>query len=120
MRINEHARCATRRDSAHKLSDSDHARLNVHVTVEQAGDEIPAMRVDDDRILPDCVAGIRTDEGYAPVHDGDICPVYDLAGLDADPLPMTDDEVGVGASHGDIYEGTDLFGRRGHDGSVTS
>jgi hypothetical protein len=106
VRVNEHAGCAARRYGADELSDGDHARFDVHVTIEQAGDEVPAARIYDNRILPDSMAGIRTDEGHTPVHNGDIRPVYDLARLDADPLSLADDEVGVGASHGNVNEGT--------------
>ena len=109
VRVNEHAGCAARRDSAYELGDGDHARLDVHVTIQQAGDEVAAARVEDDRVLPDRVAGVRPNVGDVTVHDSDIRPVNDLARLDADPLSLADDEIGVGAAHGNVYEGTGEF-----------
>jgi len=85
------------------------AETGADVTVEQAGDEITAARVEDDRVLPDRVAGVRPNVGDVTVHDSDIRPVNDLARLDADPLSLADDEIGVGAAHGNVYEGTGEF-----------
>ena len=53
----------------------------------------------------DGVRGIRPDVGNASILDGDVCIRHELAGLDADPRPAADDQVGGRAAHGNVYEG---------------
>ena len=53
----------------------------------------------------DGVRGIRPDVGNASILDGDVGIRHELAGLDADPRPVADDQVGGRAAHGNVYEG---------------
>ncbi len=114
MRIDEHARGAAHRRRPHELGDSEHARLDVHVTIQQSRYEVASLRLDDLCLLPNRMAGIRSHIGNVPIHNGNIGMRDKLAGLNADPSSITDHKVGRGASHGNINERTGKFCRGCH------
>jgi hypothetical protein len=77
----------------------------MHVPIEQAGDEETVISLNDLGVFANRVIGVFANKGNMPICDGDVCMWDDFAGLDADPLPVFDDQVGGRAPHGNVDEG---------------
>ena len=104
MRVDEHTSRAAHSHGAHELRHRDHARFDVHVSVEQAGHKEASFCVDDLRLFADGVTGVLPYVGDVTVLDGDIGPGEDLPRLHADPLSVLDHQVSRDTPHGDIYQ----------------
>ena len=80
--------------------DRDHHRLDVEMRVDQAGDEVGAVGVDDLRLGPARVGGVA-EHRDAPVADRDVHAVQHLARVDVDQTSAGDQQVCRLAAHAD-------------------
>lgn len=71
----------------------------MHVGIEQTGDQVTALSLDDLRLLTDHRIRIGTTVGNPAPQDGDICVLDDLARADVHPAAVTDDQIGRPAAH---------------------
>ncbi len=106
MWVNEHAGSAAHRHGPHELGDRDHARFDMHVPIEQAGDEEAPLRIDDLRLFADGMTGVLPHIRDMPIPHGHIGAGDDLTRLHAHPLTVADHQVGGRAPHGGINQGT--------------
>src|SRR5690606_13045744 len=100
VRVDEHRGGAVRDDGAGELGDRDHAALDVHVGITEAGDEVAAGGIDHLRALAAAIVEILADGGKAAAGDGDVGAGNDFAGVDVHPAAVADEGVGRGAAHG--------------------
>ncbi len=114
VRIDEHAGRAAHTYGTRKLRHGDHARFHMHVSIQQAGDQVAPFGVDDLCLPADRVPGILTDVGNVPILDRDIGARDDLPRLHADPIAVLNHQVSRDTSHGDIDQRTSQFCRGRH------
>jgi hypothetical protein len=103
VRIDKHSGRAMRHDGAHELGNGQHAGFNVHVPVQESGDQVTTTSIDYFGSFADGMGGIRTHVCNPVAGYGDIGVGNDLARLDADPTTVTYNLVGGEAPHGNIY-----------------
>src|SRR5690606_28517041 len=99
VRVDEHAGRPVGDDGAGELGHGDHAALDVHVGVTQAGHKVALFGLDEPRLRADAVAGIRPDVGDATAGDGDVGAGQNFAAVDIDPAAVADDGIGMLAPH---------------------
>ena len=110
VRVHEHAGRAVRNDGAGELGRRHHAALDMHVPVAEAGDEIAPAGIDHLGLRADRVLGRVPDEREAARDDGHVHAWDHLAGIDVDPAPVADDQLGRLAACGDIHQERRGFG----------
>ena len=94
VRVGDDGGSAEREDEARELVHEQLRRLQVHVRVDEAGDDVLAARVDD--VAP----GVLAEPRHEAVADGDV-GLKPLPREDRENLPALDDDVGelVAARH---------------------
>ena len=102
--INEQTGGTTRRNGTHKFGHGDHARLDMHVSVQQARNEITPVCFNNPCLFPNTMGGIFTNIGEMPVCDSKIGIRNHLSGLYADPTTLANDQISRLSPHGDINE----------------
>ena len=109
VRVGEHRRGAVRDDGSTEFGRNQHTGFDVHMSVAQAGNDVPPLRFDDFGIRSDAVTGIGANIGEAALRDGDL-PLQHLARVDKNDLAAPDHGVGGRASGGDGNEGRGRVG----------
>ena len=79
-----------RNDGAHEFSHGEHSRFDVHVSIEQARNDVTICCLDDSSFRANGMGSIRPNIGNAPIFDGNIGVGEDFARLDANLLPITE------------------------------
>ena len=110
VRVDEHRGRAMRDHGAGEFGHRHHAAFDVHVAVAEARHQVAAIGRDHHRIPADAVGGIGADIGEAPVRDGDVGVVDDLAGMHVHPAALADHHVGGDAAHGGIDQAAAALG----------
>jgi hypothetical protein len=86
--IRDDRRCPERQDKPRELVDEELRRLEVHVCVDESGDDVPFGRVDDSGRL------IAPEACHEPVADREV-DLEPLAREDREDAPAADHEVGA-------------------------
>ena len=111
VRVGDHGRRPHRENEARELPGHELRRLQVHMRVHEAGDDVFAARVHD--LLPRVLA----EAGDVAVADGDL-GFEPLAREDGEDLRALDDDVGElvtardGQAAGQIGHGATILGTR--------
>ena len=104
VRVSEDGRRAVGDHGAGVFGDAQHAALDVHMRVQEAGHQAAAFRGDDFGLRADAIAELRADGGDAAGADGDIDMGDQFAGMGVDPASGADQQVGRPLPHGDRRE----------------
>jgi hypothetical protein len=104
MWIDEHPSRAARGHRAHKLSNSDHARLNMQMAIQQAGNNMTVFCLDNPSFGSNCMTRVMTNKGNALPDNrhGDTRDYF--PGLNANPAAAAYDDIRRFSAHGDIDE----------------
>ena len=102
MRVDEHSRRAVWNNSTDKLGNGNHTRLDMHVSIQQARNQIFSFGIHHSRFFTNGMTGIFTDIGNASVTDGNISMRYNFACLHAHPIPIANDQISRDTAHGTI------------------
>src|SRR5512140_1897396 len=86
----------------------------MHVAIQQARHQVAVIGFNNSRLLADRRCSLRADISDVPVFNGDIRIWYELAGLDADPDALAQNQVSRLAAHGNIDQAAERQNVRWH------
>ena len=110
MRVYEHRGGAVGHYRAGELRDGEHAALDMHMRIAQAGEDVAAVRLDHLGIGADHGRGVGAAIGKTAVCDGNIRVFNNFAGMDVHPFALPDNHIGGRAGGGNINEAGGDFG----------
>ncbi len=102
--IDEHPGRPTRRDSTHKLGYGQHARFDVHVSIQQSRTRIAPASIDNLRTRTNGMTCIRTNKCNPFAQNGNIRVWDNLTRLDTHPPTVANNHIGGNAPHGTVHQ----------------